>query len=131
MAVQRSTRQRSAIRAVLDAAGRPLSPLEVQQAACQRVDAIGIATVYRALKALLAEGVIQLVRLPGESPRYESAAHRHHHHHFQCTRCERVFDVPRCPGNLEHAAPEGFVVESHEITLYGCCPECRAPAPAR
>ena len=125
--MERSTRQRTAIRDALDAAQRPLLPQEVLTAAQTQVPGLGIATVYRNLKALLDEGVIQLVALPGENPRYETVGHGHHHH-FQCTACDRVFDVHACPGDLSRLAPAGFTVEDHELTLYGRCRDCQ-PAP--
>ncbi len=131
--MERSTRQRSAIRTVIDAAGRPLSPQEVLETAQAEVPALGMATVYRNLKMLVDEGEIAVVTLPGDSPRYESAEHAHHHH-FQCTHCKRVFDVHACPGNLAQLAPKGFTVEHHELTLYGRCDECtasRRPGQAR
>lgn len=133
MTMERSTRQRSAIRTVIDAAGRPLSPQEVLETAQAAVPALGLATVYRNLKMLVDEGEIAVVTLPGDSPRYESAEHAHHHH-FQCTQCKRVFDVHACPGNLAQLAPKGFTVEHHELTLYGRCDECpssRRPGKAR
>lgn len=122
--MERSTRQRTAIRAVIDAAGRPLSPQEVLEAAQAEVPALGLATVYRNLKLLVEEGEIAAVTLPGESARYEHAQHAHHHH-FQCTTCRRVFDVHDCPGDLAKLAPAGFTVEHHELTLYGRCDECK------
>jgi Fur family ferric uptake transcriptional regulator len=121
--MERSTRQREAIRAALAAAGRPLMPQEILEAAQAEVPNLGLATVYRALRALQDEGEIAAVTLPGAVPRYEPA-HIEHHHHFQCTQCQRVFDVHACPGNLGHLAPKGFVVEGHELTLYGRCSDC-------
>ncbi len=124
-AMERSTRQRTAIRTVIDAAGRPLTPQEILDGARDHVSEIGMATVYRNLKLLLDEGTIQVVRLPGENPRYESMHPAHdHHHHFHCRTCDRVFDVQGCPGSMENLAPNGFVVERHELTLYGTCADC-------
>lgn len=128
--MERSTRQRSAIRAAIEQAQRPLLPQEVLAAAQAEVPGLGIATVYRNLKALLDEGEVKLVALPGENPRYEAVGHGHHHH-FQCTACERVFDVHACPGDLSRLAPAGFTVEDHELTLYGRCRECQPPKAAR
>jgi Fur family transcriptional regulator, ferric uptake regulator len=122
-AVERTTRQRDAIRAVIQAAKRPLSPREVLDAAREVVRALGMATVYRNLKLLVAEATVQVITLPGESPRYEMREAAHHHH-FQCTTCRRVYDVPGCPGNLRRLAPRGFRVEHHDVTLYGRCPDC-------
>jgi Fur family ferric uptake transcriptional regulator len=120
----RDTRQRDAIKDVIEAARGPLSPLEVLERARDAVPAIGIATVYRNLKLLVAEDVVKLVSLPGEAARYELGESAHHHH-FQCTTCRRVYDVPGCPGNLRKLAPRGFTVEYHDLTLYGRCAECR------
>ena len=114
----RSTRQRAAIRDVLVGADRPLLPQEVLEAAREAAPTLGLATVYRTLKALVEDGQLRTVALPGDAPRYEPADRRHHHH-FQCTRCQRVFDVHACPGDLGRLAPAGFTVEDHDLTLYG------------
>ncbi|MFN5808672.1 MAG: transcriptional repressor, partial [Burkholderiales bacterium] len=37
----------------------------------------------------------------------------------------RVFDIHACPGELSDLAPRGFVVEDHELTLYGRCLDCK------
>jgi Fur family transcriptional regulator, ferric uptake regulator len=121
--MERNTRQRSAIREAIEQAERPLLPQEVLEAAQQAVPGLGIATVYRNLKALVDEGELTPVNLPGENPRFEPAGHRHHHH-FQCTQCQRVFDVHACPGDLSRLAPQGFTVEDHDLTLYGRCKDC-------
>ena len=123
MAIERSTRQRDAIRAVIRAAKRPLSPQEVLEGARSVVAALGLATVYRNLKMLVADGTVQVITLPGEIPRYETAESAHHHH-FQCTSCRRVYDVPGCPGQYHQLAPRGFTVEYHDVTLYGRCLDC-------
>ncbi|NJM32893.1 MAG: transcriptional repressor [Limnobacter sp.] len=121
--MERLTRQRQAIWQVIADAGRPLSPQEVLALAHVQMPNLGIATVYRNLKALMQSGEVRSVELPGISPRFEVLS-QGHHHHFQCTSCERVFDVPACPGNLADLAPKGFVVEAHSITLYGRCNDC-------
>ncbi|RCW75905.1 Fur family transcriptional regulator [Pseudorhodoferax soli] len=128
--MERSTRQRDAIRQALVQAGRPLLPTEILAAAQIEVPALGIATVYRNLKQLAEAGEVQSVELPGEAPRFEPGGH-HHHHHFSCTACHRVFDVHACPGDMHKLAPPGFAVERHELTLYGRCDECAAPKPSR
>lgn len=128
--MERTTRQRDAIRQALVQAGRPLLPTEILAAAQAEVPALGIATVYRNLKQLAEAGEIQSVELPGEAPRFEPGGH-HHHHHFSCTVCHRVFDVHACPGDMQKLAPPGFAVERHELTLYGRCGECAASRSGR
>ncbi|AWB34575.1 Fur family transcriptional regulator [Orrella marina] len=121
--MERSTRQRSAIRQVLLDADRPLLATEVMDAAKLTVPSLGLATVYRTLKALVAQEDLQVVELPGENPRFEFA--HSHHHHFSCQHCGRVYDIHACPGNIALLAPPEFVVESHELTLYGTCADCQ------
>jgi len=121
--MERSTRQRQAIREVMRELDRPLSPAEVLEAARRKVPSLGIATVYRTLKGLVKEGSAVPVELPGEAIRYELAGKKHHHH-FQCNLCGRVFELESCPGDFSFMLPEGFKTEKHEIVLYGRCSEC-------
>ena len=122
--MQRRTRQREAIRTALAEADRPLSPQEILAHAARRVPGLGIATVYRTVKALLRDGWLRTVELPGAPDRFE-VADKGHHHHFHCRRCDRVYEVEDCPGSLKSFAPRGFKVEAHEIILYGLCAPCR------
>lgn len=121
---QRQTRQREAIGRVIAGARGPLTAREIHAQAQAETSALGIATVYRAIKLLLEAGEIKCVVLPSGEARYESAT-RGHHDHFLCRMCEQVFDLG-CPLRLPRgtALPGGFVVEDHEMTLFGLCPSC-------
>ena len=120
----RQTQQRAAIRQALLDAGRPLSHEEVLAAAQRSCPGLGIATVYRNVRRLREQGFLRAVELPGAPNRYE-VADKDHHHHFHCVRCDRIFEVEDCPGDLKRLAPQGFLVQRHEILLYGLCPSCR------
>lgn len=120
---RRKTRQRTAIRSAFVHASRPLSIGEVLELAQKDVRGLGIATVYRTVGALVEEGFLTQVEISGEAPRYEVAG-RGHHHHFRCRRCHRVFEVDGCVPEVERLAPEGFLLEEHEILLIGQCPDC-------
>jgi len=50
--MQRSTKQRTAIQQAMTQADRPLAPQEVLELAQATLPGLGIATVYRALKAI-------------------------------------------------------------------------------
>lgn len=119
----RRTRQREALVEALERADRPLSVGELLEAASRRIDRLGVATVYRAVNALLEDGSIEAVEIPGEPTRYERAD-KGHHHHFQCEKCDRVFDVAGCLENLRKLAPPKFRVKEHAVTLYGVCAGC-------
>jgi len=128
--VERYTRQRDAIVNAIVVASRPLSPQEILDAARIEMPKLSIATVYRNLRMLLAEGSIRAVDLPGEPARYEEAA-LDHHHHFKCTECERVFDIGACQMAMKSIVPRDFSVERHDLTIYGRCSECNAHEPGR
>ncbi len=121
--LRRRTRQRGSIRQALEKADRPLSPQEILTAARRVSPSLGIATVYRNVKALVDEGWLQPVELPGAPSRYERAG-KGHHHHFHCRSCDRVYEVDDCPGTLRELTPPGFELDAHEIILYGTCSEC-------
>lgn len=121
--MQRRTRQRDAIKNAISAAHGPLSAQEILAAAGKQVAGLGLATVYRTVKALADAGEIETVEVPGEPPRFEVAG-RDHHHHFLCRVCEKLFEVHGCPGELGALTPRGFRLESHELLLRGVCKAC-------
>ena len=121
--LQRNTRQKAAIRDVFAGMDRPLGPQEVLEHAGSQIRGLGIATVYRNIKALVEEGWLTPVDLPGEPSRYEISG-KGHHHHFHCQNCKRVFDLPGCPVQVKPQLPAGFVATSHELILYGECDVC-------
>ena len=124
--MERDTRQRRAIRRVIEEVGRPLSPQEVLKIAQTYMPSLGIATVYRTLKGLVEEGWLVQVELPGESPRYETAT-KAHHHHFQCRKCSQVYEIEGCPQDVDPLTPADFLLEGHYMMLYGLCAACVRP----
>lgn len=128
--MERNTKQRSAIKSVISEAHGPVSAREVFDLAQRRVRGMGMATVYRTLKALVADRGIVEVSLPGEPPRYEIAG-KEHHHHFYCRVCGKMYEVEQCPGDLSWLAPAGFILENHDLLLLGQCADCSKKKPAK
>lgn len=125
--MERNTRQRDAIREAFRHSGRPLSTDEVHLAARKTVPGLGVATVYRTIRSLQAEGWLATVELPGAPARYELTG-KAHHHHFHCDRCDRVFDLVGCPDTLQDLLPRSFRLDRHELVLYGRCADCTRAA---
>ena len=121
--MQRKTKQREAIIRVFEESDRPLTVEEVQKRAATSTPTIGIATVYRAVKEMLSEGSIHQVTFNGDFVFYERADLPHHHHFF-CRECNLLFDLQGCASGVASLAPASFHVTSHDITLYGVCPDC-------
>ena len=124
----RNSRRRAAIASAIEAAPGPLSAGEILVRVRRQYPRLGIATVYRAVRALYRAGRISPVLLSSGETRYETAG-MPHHHHFRCRKCQAVFGMDGCPVRLprDGALPGGFLVEAHELTLVGLCPDC-APA---
>ena len=121
--MKRTTRQREAIREVFHEQSRPLGPEEVLRFARRKVPRIGLATVYRNLKSLAETGWLVSVDLPGKSALYEMAGKKHHHY-FHCRGCDRCYEVYACSEDVRNLVPRGYVLEGHELILYGVCPAC-------
>lgn len=125
---QRQTRQRDTILRVIQEAGGPLSIPEIHAQAQATLPGMGVATVYRTLKLLGEAHQVNGVILPSGETRYERAG-LGHHEHFQCRACSQVFDLSICPVHIPAGTvlPGGFVVEDHEMTIYGLCSQCAQP----
>ena len=121
--MERNTRQRNAILAVISEAGRPLSTQEILVKGQAVVPSLSIATVYRTLKDLTAEDCILPVKLPGEADRYEITT-LGDHYHFKCSSCSKVFDIHGRIKRSSVPAPADFVVERYDLILYGRCSDC-------
>ncbi len=91
-------------------------------------EAIGLATVYRALALLSEHGVVDvLAHHPGESC-YRLCGVGHHHH-LVCTSCHRVVELRDCSLDdwlSDVAAAHGFALTGHEVEVSGVCSQCRA-----
>jgi len=126
--MQRRTGQRDAIERTIREAGRPVGPQEIRELAERYSPGVGIATIYRTIKALVANGTLAVVEIPGGPALYELAA-KPHHHHFHCRACGKVFEVHGCGGHFHQMTPLGFVLEGHEVILRGLCSDCVSKQP--
>ena len=122
--MKRNTTQRAAIEKVFCQQDRPLSIDEVLEHGRSLVESLNQATVYRNIKLLVETGWLRPLRHPVLGMLYERTS-KGHHHHFHCRACNRVYDLPGCPLEGQVLALPGFVVEDHELFLFGLCPECR------
>ena len=117
----RSKKHELVIRAIDEAPG-PMSANELWDDL--RGTGIGIATVYRALKQGVEDGILTEVELQQAGPvRYERTG-LEHHHHFLCSVCERVFDLIGCVGDLDRLLPGSFRMSGHEVLIFGTCSGC-------
>jgi Fur family transcriptional regulator, ferric uptake regulator len=127
---QRNTRQREILQRIFTQAPGPLGVRKLLELAQAEIGKMGIATVYRTLRLLEESKEIRPVTLPDGEIQWESSD-RGHHHHFVCRSCSTVTDFAGCPVHVHaEALPQGFQVETHELTLVGLCAKCSSPASA-
>lgn len=87
------------------------------------------ATLYRTLKLFENAGIVQRLNI-GFKYKFElSDVFAGHHHHFHCTSCGTTFSLQ--PNSMLEtmidtvAAKSGFSPRSHQLEIYGLCPNCR------
>lgn len=82
-------------------------------------------SVYRTIRMLVTEGLIEEISPLGETARYAVVCNHEHHHHAVCNECGFVTHVPCVVSTIDKKLPRGFKeIHSHEITLYGLCKKC-------
>lgn len=90
---------------------------------------IAISTVYRALEALEAKGVVSALRSRSGDTRYEWAPERPAHHHLICAACGAVVEldleaVEQLAAEIE--ARTGFQPDIRHLAIDGLCEECQS-----
>lgn len=123
--MKRNTSQRTAIQSVFQMIDRPMGIDEILEHGRTLVHSLNQATVYRNLKLLVENGWLKPISHPVLGTLYERAD-KGHHHLFHCHACNRLYELPGCALDEHNAVPKGFVIEEHEIFLFGVCPLCAA-----
>ena len=109
---------------------------EIHRRVRKKLARISLGTVYRNLQRLVEDGKIRTVLLGKRVARYDPETSDHDH--FICESCGRVIDLflKRARRiDLTPLANDGFIVTTHNLTVYGMCQGCaarrKASKPAR
>lgn len=127
-AAPRPTRQRAAVASAIGSVPDFRSAQQVHELLTARGEAIGLATVYRALALMAETGEVDVLRSEDGEASYRRCS-RTHHHHLICRLCGRTVEVegPAVERWTDAVAREhGFVDVSHRLELVGVCGPCRA-----
>ena len=110
--------------ALLDGHDRPVAAQELWTLIRAAGDLTGLATVYRAVHALTAAGLVHRFHHDTETTYRACGAGRHDH--LVCRTCGRVQE--RRTGELEHQltqlSQDGFTAEDCLVEIYGRCSTC-------
>ena len=88
--------------------------------------ATSLATLYRNLNLLAANGIIKKSDGLEQSSHFDHNVHEHYH--FICNKCKKVYDVSAdvAPELLKKAEMElGADIESCDIIFHGTCKNCK------
>ena len=127
---RRTTRQRSALVALLDELDGFRSAQDLHALLRQRGESVGLATVYRALQALVDDGQLDILRGNDGEASYRRCSPVHHHH-LVCRSCGRTVEVADPPVErwaARIATEHGFADVQHQVEVFGTCATCAAPA---
>lgn len=127
--MQRQTWQRSAVRSALGERERFVSAQDLHAALRESGSSIGLATVYRALADLTAEGEADTLRSADGEALYRACDTSAHHHHLICRGCGRTVEIEA--DEIEAwatrtASAHGFVQPRHVVDVFGLCAACAA-----
>ena len=126
----RLTRQRGAVQAVVGELDRFRSAQEIHARLRAAGERIGLATVYRAVAALVAAGDLDALRTDRGETLYRRCS-TGHHHHLVCRGCGRAVEVagPAVESWADRVAAEhGFADVSHTLEIVGTCTDCARSA---
>lgn len=124
--MQRSTKQRSAIAAILDATEDFRSAQEIYADLRAAGEGVGLTTVYRTLQAMTISGELDCISREDGEMVYRRCSTTHHHH-LVCRTCGRTEEIqgPSVERWASQVASEhGFTDVSHTLEIFGTCPRC-------
>ena len=123
----RPTRQRMVVLTELMGEQNDVTAQQLHERLRRRGERLGLATVYRTLGLLAAEGVIDaLSHHPGELC-YRLCGEGHHHH-LVCSSCHQVVELDDCelePWLERISGAHDFVTTGHRLEVSGLCGDCR------
>ncbi len=126
--VRRQTRQRTAVLALLEELEGFRSAQDLHALLRTRGASVGLATVYRALQALVDDGQVDVLRGADGEAAYRRCSPVHHHH-LVCRSCGRTVEVADPPVERwasRIAAEHGFADVQHQVEVFGTCGDCTA-----
>ncbi len=127
MTTRRPTRQRAAVETLLRSSDDFVSAQAIHAKLRETGDTVGLATVYRTLQAMSAEGVVDVLRTDDGEAVYRRCSSSHHHH-LVCRSCGRTVEVeiPAVERSCRAVSEaHGFTDVIHTVEIFGTCPACR------
>ena len=124
---QRNTWQRERVREALADARGFVSAQSLHATLRDENTGIGLATVYRALAGLAAQGDADSLQSPEGEALYRACTSTGHHHHLICRSCGLTVEIEAT--DVEQwarrtAESHGFRDAEHIVDIFGLCAAC-------
>jgi len=122
---RRQTRQKDAVLHALGQAQGFVSAQQLHRQLTQHGSVIGLATVYRTLNTLVADGLADSLVNAGESLFRDCS--KDHHHHLICNGCGVAVEIEAEQAEAwatKVAKDHGFTQVTHTIDIFGLCGAC-------
>jgi Fur family ferric uptake transcriptional regulator len=122
---RRQTWQKDAVLNALGKAEGFVSAQQLHKQLTQHGSVIGLATVYRTLNSLVADGLADSLVNAGESLFRDCS--KDHHHHLICNECGVAVEIEAKQAEewaSKVAKYHGFTDVSHTIDIFGTCKKC-------
>lgn len=125
--VRRNTWQKEAVRSALTESSGFISAQALHEELFQGGQRIGLATVYRALGALVEQGEADTLQSDEGEALYRLCSMDEHHHHLICRQCGKTVEIQADAVEAwanDVAAEHGFSQPRHIVDVFGTCGEC-------
>ncbi len=123
---QRNTWQRERVREALSDA-RGFVSAQTLHAVLREDTGIGLATVYRTLAGMAAQGEADSLQSPEGENLFRACSTTGHHHHLICRSCGRAVEIEATAVEQwaqATAAQHGFTAAEHVVDIFGVCAAC-------
>ena len=127
------TRQRTAVSAALDEVQEFVSAQQLHARMREHGTGVGLATVYRTLQNLAADGEVDVLRTDEGEAVYRRCS-TGHHHHLICRQCRRTVEVDSIAVERwarRIAEENGFADVEHVLEVFGICGSCASRGSGR
>ncbi len=124
----RITQARLAILGILKSKRSPITLEALRESLADIPLEVNLSTIYRILEQF--EDVDLLVKSTPKHPFLPVYEYRRseHSHHLICTQCRKITVIEGCPIHAYEekiAQQMGYLINSHQLELYGICPKCQ------
>ena len=119
----KKTKTRELVKNLLESSKEPLSANEIF--ATLKDENITLSSVYRTLDTFYKNNLISKTQSTDGSNKYSIVADNHKHF-LECRKCHKstTIDCPYDKVNAKIKNTNDFVVDEHNLIIYGICKDC-------